>query len=103
MSIVIALIGKKQNILLYGYEEYNETKCAVAEFKWKDLELKTRIWIDKDRGTCLKTVNTGIDSEGNQYEYIDEYIVAYDIVTDEDVKKPDLTGYTEYKEDIAEE
>ena len=89
------MIGKKQNIRLYGYEEYNDTKCAVAEFNWKHLELKTRIWIDRDRGTCLKLVNTGIDSEGEQYEYINEYIVTYDIVTDEDVKKPDLTGYTE--------
>jgi hypothetical protein len=86
---------KQQNIRLYGYEKYNNIKCAVAEFKWKDLELKTRIWIDKDRGTCLKTVNTGIDSEGEQYEYINEYIVTYDIVTDEEVKKPDLIGYTE--------
>ena len=94
--------GKKQNIRLYGYEEYNDTKCAVAEFKWKDSALKTRIWIDNDRGTCLKIENTGIDSEGNEYEYIDEYIVTYDIVTDEDVKKPDLTGYTEYKDNVEE-
>lgn len=95
-------IGKKQNILLYGYEEYNNTRCAVAEFSWEDLALKTRIWIAKDRGTTLKVKNTGINSEGNQYEYIDEYRVTYDIVTDEDVKRPDLTGYTEYK-DIVEE
>lgn len=96
------MILKKQNIRLYGYEEYNDTKCAVAEFEWEDLELKTRIWLDKDRGTYLKIVNTGIDSEGNQYEYIDDYIVTYDIVTDEDVKKPDLTGYTEHKNSVEE-
>ena len=102
MSIVIALIGKKQNIRLYGYEEYNNIKCAVAEFEWNDLQLKSRVWIDKDRGTCLKSLNTGIDSEGNQYEYIDEYRVTYDIVTDEDVKKPDLTGYTEHKDNVEE-
>lgn len=95
-------IGKKQNILLYGYEEYNNTRCAVAEFSWEDLALKTRIWIAQDRGITLKVKNTGINSEGNQYEYIDEYRVTYDIVTDEDVKRPDLTGYTEYK-DIVEE
>ena len=95
-------IGKKQNILLYEYEEYNNTRCAVAEFSWEDLALKTRIWIAKDRGTTLKVKNTGINSEGNQYEYIYEYSVIYDIVTDEDVKRPDLTGYTEYK-DIVEE
>lgn len=99
MLVLIVMIGKKQNIRLYGYEEYKDNKCAVAEFKWEQLELKTRIWIDKDRGTCLKIVNIGIDSEGEQYEHINEYIVTYDIVSDEDVKKPDLTGY----EDITEE
>lgn len=102
MLIVIVMILKKRIIRLYGYEEYNEIKCAVAEFKWENSELITRIWADNDRGTCLKFVNIGIDSEGNQYELIDEYIATYDIVTDENVKKPDLTGYTEYKEIVEE-
>lgn len=102
MLVVIVMILKKPIIRLYGYEEYNEIKCAVAEFKWENSEFITRIWSDKDRGTCLKFVNIGIDSEGNQYELIDEYIATYDIVTDENVKKPDLTGYTEYKEIVEE-
>ena len=81
-----------------GYEKYNGTKCIVGEFK-TEIEkevLTTRIWIDAERGTCLKIVNAGIDFSGNQYEIVEEYTATYDIVTDEDVKKPDLTEYTEY-------
>lgn len=82
-----------------GYENYNGTKCAVGEFKFNELDLTTKIWLDEERGTYLKIVNTGIDSSGSQYENVDEYVATYDIVTDEDVKKPDLTEYTMISED----
>ena len=77
---------------LFGYEEYNTTKCAVAEFAQSSLTVM--IWVDAQKGTVLKTINKGIDETGNEYEIIEEYKVSYDVVTDEDVKKPDLTGYT---------
>jgi len=85
-----------------GYEKYNDTKCAVGEFKIADLNLTTRIWIDAQKGTCLKILNTGIDSEGKTYEITDEYTATYDVVTDKDVKKPDLAGYT-FVENTMEE
>ena len=83
-----------QNINLYGYKKYNGTKCAVSEFKFDDLELTTEVWIDIAKGTMMKTINTGIDDTGKEYQIIEEYTATYNIVTDEDVKKPDLTGYT---------
>lgn len=51
------------------------------------------MWLDSEKGTLLKLVNKGISSDGSEYEYIDEYTATYDVVTDEDVKKPDLTGF----------
>lgn len=81
-------------MLLFGYEKYNGTKCAVGEFKNDKSGLMVKIWLDAKKGTCLKIVNIGIDSSGKQYETVDEYIATYGVVTDEDVKKPDLTGYT---------
>lgn len=85
---------KTQNILLFGFKKYNGTRCAVAEFKFNDLNLRTKIWLDAKKGTLLKTVNNGIDDIGEEYEIIEEYVATYNVVTDEDVKKPDLTGYT---------
>lgn len=83
---------------MFGYEKYNDTKCVIGKFV--DSELTVEIWLDAKRGTCLKTVNIGIDSTGENYEIVNEFIATYDIVTDEDVKKPDLTGYTMIENDV---
>ena len=40
---------------------------------------------------------------GNKFEYVDEYVATYDIVNDDDVQKPDLTGYTLIQDDVYEE
>ena len=86
-------ISTMQNIHSYGYKKYNDTRCAVSEFEFNDLNLTTEVWIDAAKGTVMKTVNRGINESG-EYEYIEEYTATYNVVTDEDVKKPDLTGYT---------
>lgn len=82
------------NLILYGFEKYNGVKCAVAEFKVSDINLTIKIWSDVQKGTVLKTSNIGIDDTGREYEIVEEYTVTYNVVTDEEVKKPDLTGYT---------
>ena len=82
------------NINSYGYKRYNDTKCAVGEFELDDLNLTTEVWIDTAKGTLMKIINTGIDDTGREYEIVEEYTATYNVVTDEDVKKPDLTGYT---------
>lgn len=90
-------------IHLSGYEKYNGTRCAVGEFYMKDSNLTVTIWLDAKKGTCLKIINSGYDSFGKPFEYIEEYKATYGVVTDEDVKKPDLTGYTliEYSDDTT--
>lgn len=77
---------------LFGYEIYNNTKCAIGQFNINNLIV--RIWIDINNGTCLKTINMGVDSSGKKYEVATEYIVTYNVVTDDNIKKPDLAGYT---------
>ena len=92
------------NINSYGYEKINGTKCAVAELKFAEIEnVTTTYWIDAQKGTLLKLVNKGIDLDGKEYEYIDEYTATYDIVKDEDVEKPNLEGYTQLENSLQDD
>lgn len=58
-------------------------------------------WIDKDTGLTLKTINRnsvrnfieGTDIVKEERDLVQEYQYKFDIVTDEDVKVPDLTNY----------
>ena len=103
MQKVTLLNQKRLSIHLFGYENYSETKCAVGKFEFNNTGLETTFWIDAKKGTCLKTSNIGSDSMGNKFEYVDEYVATYDIVNDDDVQKPDLTGYTLIQDDVYEE
>ena len=94
------LTQKILNINSSGYETYNNTKCAIGEFYIETSNLTIKIWLDANKGTCLKTINTGIDSSGKPYEHIEEYIATYGVVTNQDVMKPSLTGYTELKQQL---
>lgn len=80
------------------YEKYNNSKCVVVDIMIKDnmeagVEQENittfRAWIDLELGVIRKT------------EYKDEYVsystVKLNKVKDEDVQKPNLEGYTEYK------
>ena len=58
-------------INLFGFEEYNATKCALAKFVQNNLTVM--IWVDAQKGTVLKTINQGIDETGIKYEIIEEY------------------------------
>ena len=62
------------------------------------MAIVTTFWIDAKTGTYLKIVNNGRDYNNQQYEYVEEYIATYGIVNADDVKRPDLTGYTEITE-----
>ena len=88
------------NIHLFGYEKYKGTKCAVGEFEFDNGDLITKLWIDAKKGTYLKITNTGISPNGEQYEFEDEYEATYNIVKDEDVERPDLTGYEKIENNI---
>lgn len=58
-------------------------------------------WIDKETGLTLKTINrnsvrnfiAGTDIVKEERDLVQEYQYKFDIVTDEDVKVPDLTNY----------
>ena len=70
-----------------------------AEFYHKDMNVTTKMWVDCKNGTTLKITTNGIDSNNTPYEFIEEYIATYGVVTDDDVKKPDLTDYEKMDND----
>ncbi len=74
----------------------------MGKFYIKDSNLTVTIWLDAKKGTCLKITNSGYDSSREPYEYVEEYVATYGVVTDEDVAKPDLTGYTLIESDSSD-
>lgn len=67
-------------------ENYNNHNCIVFQLDKDNNFLK--IWIDSDSGFVLKSE----EKDGASTETI-EYDISFDSVTDEDIKKPDLTEY----------
>ena len=88
------------NIHLFGYEKYKGTKCAVGELEFDKGDLITKLCIHAKKRPYLKTVNTSIGSNDEQYVFEDEYEATYNIVKDEDVERPDLTGYEKIENNI---
>lgn len=78
-----------------GYEKYNNSKCAIIEqineisYEGKDanqaLKTTAKMWVDLKTGVALKT----------EYSNKAYSVVTFNKVTDEDVMKPDLNGYTQ--------
>ena len=76
------------------YEKYNNSKCVVVDVTIKEENITTfRAWIDLKLGVFLKTEYTNNFGE----EYASYSTVKLNKVKDEDVQKPNLEGYTEYK------
>lgn len=98
---------------IYSNNNYDK-KCYVLRSRFKHEE-NYEVWIEKETGLTLKEVNKEdgaiyynnddkleITPEGNvqdnriikeRYDRIDEYYYQFNIVTDEDVTVPDLSGY----------
>ena len=69
-------------------DKYNGRKCYVLRLG--DKSSYGEIWIDKEQNTLVRTV----DEIYNRSYSEKVYSIKSDVVTDEDVTLPDLTGYT---------
>ena len=69
----------------------------MAEFKINHeyTDSIIELWINKNDGTIIKIINTNIDSDNNETLYVNEYKITYNVVTDDDVERPDLSDYSE--------
>jgi len=68
-------------------DTYNGHDCIVTS--WNSYNRNYELWFDQITGFLVKQIKTD-DSETK----IVEYLITTNDVTDEEVKRPDLTGYT---------
>ena len=81
---------------LFGYEKYKGVKCAVAHIKYTNFNTANTIWVDVKNGFTLKTISE-TESVYGKRGTVRESIVTLNKVTDADIQRPDLTGYTQLK------
>lgn len=84
----MAVIANIQNSKWNGKEAY------MISFNFIEQE-EYRMWVNKEDYRIIGQINgTSIDVEGNTYTNILSYSYTFNTLTEEDVKIPDLTGYT---------
>jgi len=83
----------------FAYIEENThkgNKCIVIQFKWKEeksYEAISKSWIDINTGIVVKTEAERLSEDGNKELVTRETDIQLNVVTDEEMKKPDLSGY----------
>lgn len=92
-------IENKDKYEYLGEKEHNGRKCIVGQFLRKegssDKNSKTMVWIDKENEVILKEQHYDVNDK-LQYEYLYNDL-ELNKVTDEQVKLPNLDGYTEFE------
>lgn len=84
----MAVIANIQNSKWNGKEAY------MISFNFIEQE-EYRMWVNKEDYRIIGQINgTSIDAEGNTYTNISSYSYTFNTLTEDDVKMPDLTGYT---------
>ena len=86
-------------INLFGYEKYNNCKCAIVEFsnysKEDDISYTNKIWIDLKTGIMLKSYNISIN-QNIIFKTINYSEFILNQVKNEDVVKPNISEFTHY-------
>lgn len=73
---------------------WNDEKAYKISFNFLDSEEHT-MWIDKEDYRIIGLMNgVSSDKDGNMYSDISTYHYQFNTLTEDDVKLPDLTGYT---------
>ena len=79
-------------------ENCNGKECyKISNFYSNNLlysEGKNEVYIEKETGLTIKAINgTAVDENGNEQEIISEYEYKFGVVTDDDLKEPDISEY----------
>ena len=90
----------KNNYKFIEYEKYNKAKCAVVQITTGNNEtnrntndIEGKAWVDLKTGVILKMKYK--NDQGEEYKSYSNIILNK--VKDEDIVKPNLEGYTEWK------
>ena len=89
----LANIDKFKSIFIsIKSEKYNEQDCYYIEFSQNTD--KIGVYINKETGLPMKACNgMSTNSNGEKFDNFIEYQYEFDVVTNEDIKEPDITGY----------
>lgn len=84
----MAVITNIQNSRWNGKEAYNISFNFIEQEEY-------RMWVNKEDYRIIGQINgTSTDMEGNTYTNLSSYAYTFNTLTEDDVKLPDLTGYT---------
>ena len=86
---------KESFMIGLGYDittgDINGKECYIFNRRYSEQETKLEIYIEKDTGLVLQTIQTS--ATGGE-EYTIQYEYSFGTVTDEDMQEPDATEYT---------
>ncbi len=75
-------------------EKVNNESTYCVRLNYLTTFINSKIWVNKDTGIVMKTTVGFDEIDGKSYPRISEITnFSFDSVTDEDVSKPNLTGY----------
>ncbi len=98
MQIIKMVIGNAKDYKFLGEEIFKNQKCYVIEFKANLNNSMYKVWISIDTGNVLKYELYEM-TDGKNYSKINtiEADYEYNIVTDEDIKRPNKDDYLDYE------
>ena len=91
--IVIALNTNIKSTSIDGKECYELSGMHSPIFLYHENSTNMSLYIEKDTGLPIKLVEK-MEEDGKEKEYLTEYEIKFDVVTDEDLKEPDISEYT---------
>lgn len=91
--IITALNTNIKSTSIDGKECYELSGLHSPIFLYRENTKSMSLYIEKDTGLPIKLVEK-IEEDGIEKEYLTEYEIKFDIVTEEDLAEPDISEYT---------
>lgn len=88
-----ALVSSIKSVEIDGKECYEISSMHSPNFIYSENSVGMSAYVEKDTGLPVRLLET-IEENGTTKEYIIDYEVKFDCVTDEDIAEPDVSQYT---------
>ena len=91
--VITALNTNIKSTSIDGKECYELSGLHSPIFLYQENTKSMSLYLEKDTGLPIKLVEN-IEENGIEKEKLVEYEIKFDVVTDEDLKEPDISEYT---------
>lgn len=91
--IIIALNTNIKTTSIDGKECYELSGMHSSIFLYHENSISMSLYIEKDTGLPIELVER-IEEDEKEREYLTEYEIKFDVVTDEDLAEPNISEYT---------